>query len=54
MQLRKEIEGLRTENEETMKQITDDACDEIQQIEKKNQLSLNQVTDMGLRSKAEL
>ena len=42
------------DNKEMMKQITQDAEDEIREIEKKNQTSLNQVTDMSLRSKADL
>lgn len=53
-QLKEQIETLKRDNTETMKQISDDAQDEIRQIEKKNQHSLNQVTDMGLRSKADL
>ena len=36
-----------------MKQIDNDAKQEIDQIESKNQSSLSQVKDMGLRSKAE-
>ena len=39
---------------ETMDQIHKDAKDEEEQIKKKNSNSLTQVTDMGLRSKADL
>lgn len=53
-QLKEQIEALKRDNKETMQQIHDDAVDEIGQIEKKNQNSLKQVTDMGLRSKADL
>ena len=45
---------MKNDNAEMMKQITQDAEDEIREIEKKNQTSLNQVTDMSLRSKADL
>ena len=37
-----------------MKQIHDDAEDEIKQISSKNETAINQVSDMSLRSKAEL
>ena len=42
------------DNEETMKQIKQDADQEREEIEKKNQNNLSQVSDMGLKSKAEL
>ena len=42
------------DNEETMKQIDNDANQEIDQIEKKNKISLASVKDMGLMSTAEL
>ena len=42
------------DNEETMKQINDDAEKEILDIKSKNEKSLKQVNDMELRSKAEL
>ena len=45
---------MKRDNEEMMNQINDDAGQEICEIEKKNQTSLNQVTDMSLRSKADL
>jgi len=45
---------MQKDNAETMRQINDDAQKEIEAIEKKNQTSLTQVHDMGMRSKAEL
>jgi len=45
---------MKKDNREMMEQINQDAADEIREIEKKNQTSLNQVTDMSLRSKADL
>ena len=45
---------MQRDNQETMNQINQDAESEIREIEKKNQTSLNQVTDMSLRSKADL
>lgn len=42
------------DNAETMKSILEDADTEIQEIESKNQKSLQQVNEMGLRSKADL
>lgn len=52
--LEQTIETMKRDNEEMMNQINDDAKQEICEIEKKNQTSLNQVTDMSLRSKADL
>ena len=53
-QLKNQILTLKRDNKETMKQIDNDAKQEIDQIESKNQASLSQVKDMGLRSSAEL
>ena len=52
--LRQNIKTMQDDNKETMKQINDDAEEEIREIQQKNQNSLNQVTDMALRSKADL
>jgi len=52
--LKEQIEIKMRDNEETMKQIKQDAEDEIRQIVQKNEHSLTQVKDMGLRSKADL
>lgn len=41
-------------NSDTMAQILDDAETEIKEMQMKNQTNLNQVTDMSLRSKADL
>lgn len=53
-QLKTEIKKMMDDNEETMKQIKQDADQEREEIEKKNQNNLSQVSDMGLKSKAEL
>ena len=53
-QLKNQIIALKRDNKETMHQIDNDAKQEIDQIESKNQASLSQVKDMGLRSSAEL
>lgn len=53
-QLKQEIELKMKDNAETMKQIEEDADNEIKAIEAKNTKSLSQVNEMGLRSKAEL
>ena len=45
---------MQKDNQEMMDQIKQDAIDEIREVEKKNQTNLNQVTDMSLRSKADL
>ena len=52
--LRANIKTMQRDNNETMKQITQDAELEIIEIRQKNQTSLTQVTDMSLRSKADL
>lgn len=52
--LREGIKTMQIENKEMMDQIQQDAKDEIREVEKKNQTNLNQVTDMSLRSKADL
>ena len=48
------IRHMQKDNQEMMDQIKQDAVDEIREVEKKNQTNLNQVTDMSLRSKADL
>ena len=45
---------MRKVNSDTMAQILDDAETEIKEMQMKNQTNLNQVTDMSLRSKADL
>ena len=52
--LKLEIEQKQKDNEETMRQIRDDARLEIEDIEKKNKQNMTQVQEMGLKSKAEL
>ena len=53
-QLKGEIKNMQKDNEETMRQIKEDAAKEIEDIESKNQKSLQQVNEMGLKSKADL
>ena len=45
---------MQKKNRETMKQINKDADLEINEMQMKNQTNLNQVTDMKLRSQADL
>ena len=53
-QLEREINRMRKEHEEILKQIQDDAKDEIEQIQKRNKTDLNKIQDMSLKSKADL
>lgn len=48
------IQIMQKKNRETMKQINKDADLEINEMQMKNQTNLNQVTDMKLRSQADL
>ena len=48
------IRIMQERNRETMKQIDKDADLEINEMQMKNQTNLNQVTDMKLRSQADL
>jgi hypothetical protein len=45
---------MKRDNGETMAQIRNDGEQEIKEMQMKNQTNLNQVTDMSLRSKADL
>ena len=53
-QLRNDIRQIRNDNDETLKQIKDDATFEVDEINKKNMQNQTQVQDMSLKSKAEL
>jgi len=53
-QMRREIQNKKDDNEETIKQIIEDAKFEKDDIESKNALNQKQVQEMSLKSKAEL
>ena len=53
-QLRREIERMKDDNEEIIRQINEDAKFEIQDIDDKNSQNQRQVNEMSLKSKAEL
>jgi len=53
-QMRREIQNKKEDNEETINQIIKDAEFEKSDIQGKNQMNTQQVTEMSLRSKAEL
>lgn len=53
-QLKKEIERQTEDNDEILKQITQDADDEEKDIKGKNSQNVKQVEEMSLKSKAEL
>ena len=53
-QLSNDIKQIKSDNEETIKQIKEDAMFEIEEITNKNQKNQGQVQDMSLKSKAEL
>lgn len=52
--LRENIKTMQRDNNETMKQIEEDARSEILEIKQKNLTALTQVTELSLRSKADL
>lgn len=52
--LQEEIESMKKKHAEIMDQIETDASQEIQDIEKKNQQDITKITDLSLKSKADL
>jgi len=52
--MKREIQTIAKENEEILKQISEDTDFEITDIKKKNDSNKQQVNDMSLKSKAEL
>lgn len=52
--LAEEIQQMKKKHEEILTQIKDDASDEIEQIQKKNKGDLNKISDLSLKSKADL
>jgi len=52
--MKREIQTIAKENEEILKQISEDTEFEITDIKKKNDSNKQQVNDMSLKSKAEL